>query len=314
MSGVSENVESTICRDISSKVGLPEHSRGPSRAAQGGYDQPASRPIKVSILMCSFNEEEGIEGAINDVLSATYPCDIELIVVGDDSADSTTLIAEKIDDPRLVVYRLPSDSGKGYALCCAADLATGTHIVPFDAGLEYSAADIPRLIEPVIKRDYDVVYGARIFGRNTVYQSYRHAMGNRILTRISNILFDTHLSDMHTCLKLVSLPLFRQLVLNESRLSLDIELTAILLRLGVRPFEVPVSYHSRSRAEGKIISWRDGVDCVAILLKVRLRRRNRLRAAEGVSADRVAEHKACLEPCTMHSTASAEAPLAQMPG
>jgi glycosyltransferase involved in cell wall biosynthesis len=233
-------------------------------------------PLKVSILMCAFNEEKRIEKAISDVLRTSYPCEIELIVVDDGSMDDTALIAEKISDPRLVVHRLAKNMGKGYALRCAAGLAAGTHMLPFDADLEYSPDDIPRLMEPVIKRGYDVVYGTRLFGRNTVYQSYRYAAGNRILTRISNILFDAHLSDMHTCLKLVSLALFRRLALNESRFGLDTELTATLLRLGVRPFEVPVSYYSRSHAEGKKIGWKDALICVAILMKVRLRKRKQL--------------------------------------
>lgn len=259
---------------------MPEDLRVPSHTTHYDGEQSAVLPLKVSILMCAFNEEERIEKAIHEVLCASYPCDIELIVVDDGSTDDTALIAEKISDPRLVVHRLPINMGKGYALRCGAGLATGTYILPFDADLEYSPDDIPNLIYPVIKRNYDVVYGTRIFGLNTVYQSYRYAMGNRILTRVANILFDAHISDLHTCLKLVSVPVFQQLVLKESRFGLDTELTATLLRLGVRPFEVPVSYYSRSHAQGKKIGWRDAIACVAILVKVRLRQRKRLFAAD----------------------------------
>jgi hypothetical protein len=109
-----------------------------------------------------------------------------------------------------------------------------------------------------------------------VYQSYRYAMGNRSLTRAVNILFDANLSDLHTCLKLVPLELFRSLTLRESRFGLDTELTAALLRLGVRPFEVPVSYYSRSHSQGKKINWRDAFACLAILLRVRMTRLKRL--------------------------------------
>jgi len=238
------------------------------------------QPLKLSILMCAFNEQERIEQSMNEVLRTSYPCEVELIVVDDGSTDDTALIAEKISDPRLVVHRLKENMGKGYALRRAAALATGTYILPFDADLEYSPDDIPRMIEPIVRRNYPAVYGSRIFGRNTVYQSYRYAMGNRILTRIANILFDAHLSDLHTCLKLIQLEKFSQLALTEARFGLDTELTATLLRLGVRPFEVPVSYYSRSHAEGKKIGWRDAVRCVVILIKVRVRPRERLFADE----------------------------------
>jgi glycosyltransferase involved in cell wall biosynthesis len=287
-------------------VGLSVHLRTMSNATRDDSEQSVPLPLKLSVLMCAFNEQERIEKAIREVLCVNYPCDIELIVVDDGSTDDTALIAEKISDPRLVVHRLANNMGKGYALRCAAGLATGTHILPFDADLEYSADDIPRLIDPVIKRDYDVVYGARVFGLNTVFQSYRYAAGNRILTRIANVLFDANISDLHTCLKLVSVPLFRQLALNESRFGLDTELTATLLRLGVRPFEVPVSYYSRSHAQGKKIGWRDAFACVAILVKVRFRRQKRLFAADRNPISLMAEREVNHESCTVNSRANEE--------
>lgn len=120
------------------------------------------------------------------------------------------------------------------------------------------------------------MYGVRLFGFNTVYQSYRYALGNRLLTTLANILFDANLSDLHTCLKLVPLDLFRKLTLRESGFGLDTELTASLLRLGIRPFEVPVSYYSRSHAQGKKINWRDAFACLGILFRVRMTRLKRL--------------------------------------
>jgi dolichol-phosphate hexosyltransferase len=226
--------------------------------------------------MCAFNEQQRITEAIHEVLATEYPCEVELIVVDDGSTDDTASLIEQVDDPRVTWCRHPQNRGKGAALRTAASLATGTHMLPFDADLEYSSDDIPKLIEPVIKRRCDVVYGVRLFGFNTVYQSYRYALGNRLLTRATNVMFDASLSDLHTCLKLVPLSVFRKLSLRETGFGLDTELTATLLRLGVRPFEVPVSYYSRSHAEGKKINWRDAFDCVRVLIRVRLTRRNRL--------------------------------------
>lgn len=120
------------------------------------------------------------------------------------------------------------------------------------------------------------MYGVRLFGFNTVYQSYRYAVGNRLLTTIANVLFDANLSDLHTCLKLVPADLFKNLALRENGFGLDTELSASLLRLGIRPFEVPVSYYSRSHAQGKKINWRDAFECVRVLLRVRVTRRKRL--------------------------------------
>ena len=262
---------------------MTSNSRQPSNQPDKAYGEKgkfalaaAPAQLKISILMCAFNEEERIEQAINEVLTTVYPCDIELIVVDDGSTDDTALRAEKISDPRLTVYRHEANKGKGFALRTAADYATGTHMLPFDADREYASEDIPRLIEPLIKRGYNVVYGARIFGFNTVYQSYRYAVGNRMFTRLANVLFDASISDLHTCLKLVPLALFRKLNLREAGFGLDTELTAILLRLGIRPFEVPISYYSRSHAQGKKINWRDAFACITILFRVRTRRKKDL--------------------------------------
>ena len=240
--------------------------------------------MKLSVLMCAYNEERTISRAISEVLAVDYPCDMELIVVDDGSTDATADLLGRVRDPRVTIHHHPRNQGKGAALLSAASLATGTHILPFDADLEYSPDDIARLIWPVLTGRCDVVYGARIFGLNTVYQTYRYAVGNRLLTRMANILFNAYLSDLHTCLKLIPLAIFRSLNLRQSGFGLDTEVTAMLLRTGVRPFEVPVSYYSRSHDEGKKISWRDAVACIAILLKVRLLHSRCMQAAPALRA------------------------------
>lgn len=254
--------------------------------------------IKVSILMCAFNEQRTIGRAVREVLAVDYPCDIELIVVDDGSSDATASIVAQFKDPRLIFYKHERNKGKGAALRTAASLATGTHILPFDADLEYTPKDIPRLVEPIMTGRFEVVYGARLFGYNTVYHSFRYAVGNKVLTTLMNILFDAYLSDMHTCLKLMPLSTFNNLKLREDGFGLDTEITAALLRLGIRPFEVPVSYYSRSHAEGKKINVWDALECLHILFRVRTKRKKRLTLPEKEAANRVAVHVLDGEPGT----------------
>jgi dolichol-phosphate hexosyltransferase len=253
-------------------------SRDPANVA--APRQPFARvPVKISILMCPHNEEQTVMRAVGDVLTTKYPCEIELIIVDDCSTDATPTLLALIDDRRVTVHRHRGNRGKGAAMLAALALATGTHIVPFDADLEYSAEDIARMVTPVINGRCDVVYGTRLFGCNTVYQTYRYTIGNRLLTGTTNILFNCCLSDLHTCLKLIPLNMVRGLRLREPGFGLDIELTAMLLRMDVRPFEVPISYYSQSHGQGKEIKWRDVIRCLTILSRVRLLRVSRLMAA-----------------------------------
>lgn len=228
-----------------------------------------ARP-KLSILMCAYNEQDTIVQAIQAILDTKYPCDIELIVVDDGSTDATPMLITQLSDPRVILHRHPHNLGKGSALLSAASLATGTYVLPFDADLEYDPEDIPRLLAPVLRGRAEIVYGVRLFGCNTVYQSYRYAVGNRLLTRIANVLFNAYISDLHTCLKLMPRMMFNSLNLGEKGFGLDTELTALLLKKGVRPFEVSVSYYARSQAQGKKITWRDAIACLLILFRVRM--------------------------------------------
>jgi dolichol-phosphate hexosyltransferase len=226
-------------------------------------------PLKLSILMPAFNEERTIARAVAEVLACEYPWPFELIIVDDGSKDRTREIIESFEDPRLVVLRHPRNLGKGAAIQSAAAVSTGTHLVPFDADLEYAPGDLIALMAPIASGRAEVVFGPRMFGVNTRYQSYRHAMGNRALTFAANVLFDSYLSDMHTCLKVLPVALFAEMDLSENGFGLDTEITARLLKLGIRPFEVPVSYYSRSIAQGKKITWRDGVECLQVMARVR---------------------------------------------
>ncbi len=252
---------------------VPDHVRellsAPSGTRPSTHGEESNRPLKLSILMPVYNEERTLRRAVESVLAQEYPIDMELCVVDDGSTDGTPEILRHIRDTRMRVRRHFRNAGKGDAIITARTMATGTHVVVFDADLEYSAEDLPRMLAPILAGRCEVVFGTRLFGTNTRYQSLKHAIGNRAFTWITNLLFNAYLSDVHTCLKMMPLSLFRSLDLRESRFGLDAEVAARILQRGIRPFEVPVSYYSRTPADGKKLTWRDGIICLGVLTRVR---------------------------------------------
>ena len=169
----------------------------------------------------------------------------------DGSTDETRQLLRPFTDRGVKMVCHPANRGKGGAILSGVQRATGTHVIILDADLEYSPSDIPGLLLPVLNGVADHVFGTRIFGLNTRFPSYRFAIGGRFTTAVANLLFDSCLTDMHTCLKLVPLEHFRALTLSEKGFGLDTELTAKMLRAGVRPYEVPVSYYGRTSETGR---------------------------------------------------------------
>lgn len=227
--------------------------------------------MKLSILIPAYNEEATVGVAVKRLLDIRYPCDIELVIVNDGSVDNTMEVLSGIDDPRVVLGEHPVNRGKGAAVRTAAAMATGDYMLIFDADLEYSAEDILSLLSPLQRGDAQVVYGVRTFGASTAH-SFWFVIGNRVNTFTANALFNTWISDLHSCLKLLPLSMFRELPVKESGFGLDTELTAMLLARGVRPYEVPIHYKARSREEGKKLTWGDGVEATWILLRVRMKK------------------------------------------
>ncbi|WP_322747492.1 MULTISPECIES: glycosyltransferase family 2 protein [unclassified Frankia] len=232
--------------------------------------------VKLSVLMPVFNEQATLASAVKRVLDVTYPCEVELVVVNDGSTDGTRAILDSVDDPRVVVAHQSVNRGKGAAVRTASQLATGEYLVICDADLEYAPEEIPALLEPVITDQARVVYGSRTFSSNTAY-SFWYVMGNKAVTLAANILFDSYISDLETCFKLMPTSLYRELDVARVGFGMEAEVTAKLLALGIRPFEVPISYQARTRAEGKKLTWKDGVEALWILGSIRLRGRARVR-------------------------------------
>jgi dolichol-phosphate hexosyltransferase len=227
--------------------------------------------VKLSILMPVFNEAETVATVVKRVLDVHYPCEVELVIVDDGSVDATPHILSRLADPRVSVHTHPVNRGKGAAIRTAADRATGTHVVMCDADLEYSPEDLPALLRPVLDSEAEVVYGTRTFGSHTAY-SFWFVLGNKGVTFVANALFNSWISDLETCFKLMPLPLYRSLDVRSAGFGMEAEITGKLLKRGVRPYEVPIRYRARSREEGKKLTWRDGVEALWILGRIRLSR------------------------------------------
>jgi glycosyltransferase involved in cell wall biosynthesis len=229
--------------------------------------------VKLSILMPVYNEASTIAAAVKDVLSVDYPCDVELVIVDDGSTDGTRESYPDIaGDERVHIQLQPANRGKGASIRTAAQLATGDLMIICDADLEYAPREIPSLLEPVLNGDAEVVYGTRTFGSHNAF-SYLYVLGNRAVTTAANVLFNVYISDLETCFKLMPTSLYRELDVRHAGFGMEAEVTGKLLRRGIRPYEVPISYRARSRMQGKKLTWWDGVEAVLILVRERFRKR-----------------------------------------
>jgi glycosyltransferase involved in cell wall biosynthesis len=228
-------------------------------------------PVKLSILMPVYNEEERIADALKQALSVDYPCEIEMVVVDDGSRDGTADALAGIDDARVRVITHRRNAGKGAAIKTAVNSAEGEYMVILDADLEYDPQDIPKLLAPVLDGGAKVVYGNRTFGSHSAY-SFWYVMGNKAVTTAANVLFNSYIGDLETCFKLMPVALYRSLDVRSRGFGMEAEVTGKLLRRRIRPYEVPISYRARNREEGKKITWKDGVEALWILGRERARR------------------------------------------
>lgn len=212
----------------------------------------------LSVVMPSYNEAPTVAGVLERVLASPYVG--EVVVVDDGSTDATAKILAALDDPRLRVLTQATNQGKGAALSRGFAAATLPFVVIQDADEEYDPDDYAVLLEPLLAGRADVVYGSRFHNsRPHRVMYFWHSIGNRLLTTVSNMVTDLNLSDMETCYKMFRREVLASFTLKEKRFGVEPELTAKVARGHWRIYEVGISYAGRTYADGKKISWKDGV-------------------------------------------------------
>jgi glycosyltransferase involved in cell wall biosynthesis len=227
--------------------------------------------MRISFLVPAYNEGATI-GEVLDRIDA-LGLDRQVIVVDDGSTDETAAVVERrlSDSDGLVLVRHERNRGKGAAIRSAIERIDGDIAVIQDADMEYDPEDVPGLIEPIVRGKADVVYGSRLSGgRPQRAYLFWHLVGNRFLSLLTNLLFNTTLSDMETGYKAFRAEVLRSLDLREDDFGIEPEITAKVCLRGLRIYELPIAYYGRTYAEGKKITWRDGVKALRVLLRVRL--------------------------------------------
>jgi glycosyltransferase involved in cell wall biosynthesis len=232
-------------------------------------DLPWDRVVLSVVIPC-FNEVATAERLLRRVRAV--PLRMEVIVVDDGSTDGTRELLRRLETEGLIDLLVlhEQNAGKGAALRTGFERATGDVVVVQDADLEYDPAEFPVLLEPILQGKADAVYGSRFLGGPHRVLLFWHSVGNRFLTLLSNMFTDLNLTDMETCYKVVRRELLQSLRLSADRFGIEPELTARLAQTGARIYELPVSYHGRSYAEGKKIGWRDGVSAIWSIVKYNL--------------------------------------------
>lgn len=233
--------------------------------------QPGTPPgmddILLSVVVPVYNEEQTISAILEQVRAV--PVRKEIIIVDDFSTDGTRKILESEathDDTRVFLHA--RNMGKGGAVRTGLKQISGDIVIVQDGDLEYDPRDYPALLRPILEGRSRAVYGSRFLGEHKAMYFW-HAVGNKFLTLVTNILFDTTLSDMETCYKVFTRDIADSLDIRQMRWGIDPEITAKILRQGHRIYEIPIAYNGREFSEGKKISWKDGFVILWVLLRYR---------------------------------------------
>lgn len=250
--------------------------RAPDTPPDSSPESPAPSPFRLSVIVPIYNEAPTIDAAIARLDAAPLPPDLtrEIVLVDDGSTDGSrerlTALARDRDDIILIMH--PRNMGKGAAVRSGFERARGDILLIHDADLEYDPRDHPIILAPILDGRADAVIGSRFLGQTHRVLYYWHAVANRFITTLSNMLTNLNLTDIECCTKAMKRAVAQQITIRENRFGVEPELIARIARAridgrAVRIYEAPVSYAGRTYAEGKKITWRDGLHAIWCILR-----------------------------------------------
>jgi glycosyltransferase involved in cell wall biosynthesis len=226
----------------------------------------------LSVIVPVFNERKTVSEILRRMRQVALPVDLEVLVVDDCSTDGTDKILAALEDSTVRLLHHDVNRGKGAAVRTGLAAARGDLVLIQDADLEYDPDDWPLLLAPILKGRARIVYGSRFTGERK-NMMFWHWVGNRTLSLVTNVLYNTTISDMETCYKLFDRSVLEGMTIQSNRFDFEPEITAKVLRRGHRIYEVPISYSGREVNEGKKITWKDGFGALWALVRYRLSRR-----------------------------------------